>query len=97
VDAFNYITAHIYCPTCGTAVESFQTKDGTTEPLRYETVPLEAASSLYGQCDRCDTWLDLERRPGTSGTRLSDYTLTWDPHRERQLSRRHFFTRFLRR
>jgi hypothetical protein len=65
--------------------------------LRFETVPIEAIHSFYGQCDRCNTWLDLQRRPGTSSKRPSDFTLTWDPDRERALSRRRFFTRLFER
>jgi len=97
VDSFNYIAATVHCPTCGETVDTLQTKDGTIEPLRYETVPLDAVHSFYGQCERCDTWLDFERRPGAAGTHPSDFTLAWDPNRERKLSRRHLFTRFLRR
>ena len=95
MDAVNHINAIIHCPTCGDRVESLQTQDASVEQLRYETVPLEAVRTFYGQCDRCNTWLDLERRPNTAGTRVSDFTMTWDPDRERALSRRRFFTRLL--
>ena len=95
MDPFNHVTAAVHCPTCGEAVDQLQTKDGTVEQLRYETVPLESVRSFYGQCDRCDTWLDFERRPGAAGTHPWDFAMTWDPHRKRVLSRRRFFTRFL--
>ena len=89
----NHINTVVHCPTCGEKVEGLQTQDGATEPLRHETVPLEAVRSFFGQCDRCNTWLDFERRPDMPGTRPSHFTLTWDPDRERILTRRHFFTR----
>lgn len=95
VDSFNHIDVILFCPNCGERVETLQTKDDTSEPLRFETVPIEAVHSFYGQCARCNTWLDLVRRPDTPGTRPSDFILTWDPDRERALSRRGFFTRFL--
>lgn len=94
MDPSNYVIATVHCPTCGERVENLQTKDASVEPLRYETVPLEAVQSFYGQCDRCNTWVEFARRPGTAGARPADYVLTWDPDRERVLSRRGFFTRF---
>ncbi len=89
----NRIDATVHCPSCGAKIDVLYTEDATTEPLRYGTVSLKAVRHCYGQCDRCDTWLDLTRRTGSSGDRPSDFTLTWDPDRERRVSRRRFFTR----
>jgi hypothetical protein len=93
MNSHNLINATIHCPTCGEKIDALYTEDGTVEPLRYETVPLEAVRSFYGQCADCGTWLDFERRPDAPGTRPSDFTMTWDPDRQRSLSRRRFFTR----
>jgi hypothetical protein len=93
----NLIDTTVHCPSCGEKVDTLYTDDAAVEELRYETVPLEAVRAFYGQCDRCNTWLDFERRLGLSGTRPSDFTMTWDPDRERRVSRRRFFTHLFRR
>ena len=91
----NFVAITVHCPSCGEKIDSLYTEDATIEKLRYETVPLETVRNFYGQCGQCDTWLDFERRPGLAGARPSDFLLIWDPDRERMVSRRRFFTRFL--
>ena len=92
----NFVDAVVHCPTCGQKIDVLYTEDASLETLRHETVPLQAIRCFYGQCGQCDTWLDFERRDGLPGDRPSDFILTWDPDRERTVSRRRFFGRFFK-
>lgn len=97
-ELYNLVKTAIHCPTCGQKIDTIYTAEGaegSVETLRHETVMIEAVRSFYGQCDGCGTWIDGTCRPDTPGTRPSDFTLLWDPDRERTLSRRRFFTRLI--
>ena len=57
---FDYVTAIVPCPNCGHAITDFQSKDG---PCTLTTLPWTQVGNFYGDCDKCDFWVEFDAIP----------------------------------
>lgn len=55
---FDEVHFQMACPTCGTVMKNFQSKDGVCE---LETVEPDAVNNFYCSCRKCLTWVEFRR------------------------------------
>ena len=56
---FNIVKEFIIeCPTCGTKIGEFQTKDDTYTALFCEEVDFRSVRKFYTSCHNCDSWIE---------------------------------------
>jgi hypothetical protein len=53
---FDYVKFEVDCPSCGSKVADFQTKDG--ERL-FETLEPFQVNNFYSRCDCCGSWIEF--------------------------------------
>ena len=56
---YDYVNFEMYCPFCGTTVDSFQSKDG--ECMLNKVDPTEIRN-MYSRCPSCNKWIELSRK-----------------------------------
>ena len=59
---FDYVNFKMPCPECGHEIRDFQSKDGE---CYMETLELSEVFRFYGSCDKCNLWVEFNRRPGS--------------------------------
>jgi hypothetical protein len=68
---FDYVNFKTSCPTCGTEMHGFQTKDRGCDMV---TVEPDSVNDFYSSCRKCDTWVEFFRPAGNTPTRAVPIT-----------------------
>lgn len=74
---FNYVKFEMRCPTCGTTMRDFQTKDG--DYLYLDTVEPLSVDRFYSYCRKCGTWVEYYRKRQLPLS-LEEYEVTIKPN-----------------
>lgn len=55
---FDYVNFKMSCPTCGSEVSGFQSKDG---PCYLEIIEPDTVGYFYADCHSCKSWITVSR------------------------------------
>jgi hypothetical protein len=64
---FDYVHYETECPTCGTILKEFQSKD---RECCFDKLEPCHVSSFYTACKKCNTWIEYKRK-GNDSVRVS--------------------------
>ena len=71
---FDWVHFEMECPTCGAAVNGFQSKDSA---CNLDTIEPDTLRNFYSSCPKCKAWIEFSK-PVSEGTALRRDSLTLD-------------------
>ena len=74
---YDYIRYVMDCPECGVEIDSFQSKDGD---CCLATLEFWEVDRFYSTCQKCQTWIEYNRKRPTGKIPIKDYKRSQRKH-----------------
>ncbi len=75
---YDNIRYKMNCPKCGAKVDTFQSKDG---PCMLSELDFWEVNNFYTDCDKCDTWIEFDRKKPVTPSPIKDYVMSLNHNR----------------